>query len=99
MRQQVETQMEPTSLTFLTEVRHSLHSTLGFLELALAGPLSVRQLGYLKQSRTSADRLLQLSNDLWELSAPEPVPQTCSSFAVDTAVSEVADLVRVFAAG
>jgi len=89
--------MGQMSLRFATEVRHSLHSMLGFLELAVEEPLSDRQLVYLAQCRTGADRLLRVASDLWELSQPESPPHPCSAFQVEDAVSEVVDLTRIFA--
>lgn len=86
--------MGQMSLRFATEVRHSLHGMLGFLELAIEEPLSVRQAAYLERCRSGADRLLRIASDLWELSQPDIPPAVRSTFEARTAVEEVIDLVR-----
>src|SRR5690242_7422743 len=82
------------SLRFATEVRHSLHSMLGFLELAVEEPLSERQSDYLTHCRNGADRLLRSASDLWELNQAYAAPPTPSVFEIGTAVSEVVDLAQ-----
>src|SRR5689334_3484869 len=86
--------MGQMSLRLATEVRHSLHSMLGFLELAIQEPFAARQAIYLEKCRNGADRLLRVSNDLWEMNQTELGTAEPQTFELATAVAEVVDLLR-----
>src|SRR5262249_49038989 len=86
--------MEEILLRLTIEVRHALHSMLGFMELARGEPLSERQEHCLAECRSVADQLLQLANDASELAHPEALREARSTFEAAAAIFEVAEIER-----
>jgi CheY-like chemotaxis protein len=88
---------KPLSFKLERELRQSLHSLMGLLELAAEEPSSPAQAEYLSQCRAGADQLLQTANDVDELASPECVHSPRSTFCLGGMVKEVAEIMEALA--
>jgi signal transduction histidine kinase len=79
------------------ELRQSLHSIMGLLELASEETSSPAQAVYLSQCRSGADQLLQVANDVAELASTDRLASSGEIFCLSDMVEEVAGVMAALA--
>ena len=90
-------QLKQITLRLATEVRHSIHEIMGFVELVTEEPLRVRQTSFLANCRLAADRLLGVTGDLSELSRQELPHHPLVVFQPAAAIAEIVEIVSALA--
>lgn len=79
------------------EIRETLHSLMGMLELVREEPLTENQSQCLARCQAGADHLMSSANDVLELARIEPPPYASDPLELEHTVEEIASVMQLLA--